>query len=77
MQNKIIATDKSQSMKADIKSYFTKELTKLRTVEELYSEETQLQWHNAIIEIGEKYVGKGNMPDVLFRSSSDPSEEKN
>jgi copper chaperone CopZ len=68
VSNNIIKEEQAKSMMEDLDSYFKSELIKVRTKEELYSESTHQQWQSKIIEIGEKYTGKGKMPKVQLRT---------
>lgn len=66
---KLLEPAKAEDMRKELVAYFEVELVKLRTRDELFSEEVQAPWRAGMQAIGEKYVGVGKMPEVQIRSS--------
>ncbi len=54
----IISDEEASAIKADIEEYFKKELVKVRTYEELKSEETDAVWMKSMYDIYVKHIGK-------------------
>lgn len=73
---KIITEDQAIGIRADIEAYFKTELIKIRTKENLYSANTQEEWRKAIVEIGEKYLGKGNVPSIPINGKNEKCEKE-
>ncbi len=74
---KIITEDQAEKIKADVEAYFKTELVKVRTKENLYSDDTQAEWRKAIVEIGEKYLGKGNVPVIQVKNDKCEKDMEN
>lgn len=62
VKDKFITEEQASKMKEDVESYFKGELVKVRTKDELYSEDLRNEWNNRVIAIGENYTGAGKMP---------------
>lgn len=73
---KIITEDQAKGIRADIEAYFKTELIKVRSKENLYSDNTQAEWQKAIVEIGEKYLGKGNVPVISINDKNEKCEKE-
>ncbi len=73
---KIITKDQVVGIRADIEAYFKTELVKVRTKENLYSDSTRAEWQKAIVEIGEKYLGKGNVPVISINDKNEKCEKE-
>lgn len=54
----LINEQQADSIKTDIESYFKVELVKVRTLDELASEETRNEWRYEVGELVSKYIGK-------------------
>ena len=57
LQNKLITTEEAEKIKTDVEAYFTEELVKLRTNEQL-NDDSQNKFRDALYNIAEKYIGK-------------------
>lgn len=57
-----LTEEQAAKMKAAIEMYFKQELVKIRTKEELYSEDLHNELNSKVIAIGENYIGVGKMP---------------
>lgn len=57
LDNKIINKDEAEKIKADLESYFKKELVLIRANEQL-NKDSQNKWMEAMYGIVEKYIGK-------------------
>ncbi len=72
---KIITEDQAKGIKKDIEAYFKTELVKVRSKENLYSDNTRGEWQKAIVQIGEKYLGKGNVPIIPINRKTEKCEK--
>ncbi len=66
---KLLEPAKAEDLRKELVAYFEVELVKLRSRDELFSEEVQGRFRSGIQAIGEKYVGAGRMPELQMRSS--------
>jgi hypothetical protein len=64
LENNIITPEEAEKIKKDIEAYFTVELVKVRTNEQL-NEDAQHKFMEAMYSIGEKYIGKERMEKAM------------
>jgi hypothetical protein len=61
IENKMLPENKSSAMRDDLRIFYEQELLNVEDASYYTSQECEEKWINTITEIGEKYVGKGNM----------------
>jgi hypothetical protein len=61
VKDEFITKDQAAKMKLDMETYFKQELVKVRTKDELYSDDLRNEWNSKVVAIGENYTGAGKM----------------
>ena len=64
LEKRLLSMEEAEQLKVDVEEYFKKELVKIRTNQELI-EDSMNKFHEAMISIGEKHIGKERTTKVI------------